>query len=45
MSNTINVTHVGLFDWVDLERSKAGANIRWGDPFLAGDGGTWIRCL
>lgn len=37
------VTYVGLFDWVDLERGKTGANISWGDPFLAGDCGTGVR--
>ena len=40
----IIVTHVRFFYWVDLERSKAGANIRWSDPFLASDGGTGIGC-
>ena len=40
----IIVTHVRLFSWVDLERSEASANIRWGDPFLAGDGGAGVRC-
>lgn len=40
----IIVTHVRLFDWVDLERGEACTNIRWGDPFLAGDGSAGIRC-
>ena len=36
------VTHVRFFVWVDLERSKAGANIRWSDPFFASNGSTGI---
>ena len=35
-------TYVGLFDWVDFERSEASANIGWGDPFLAGDCSTGV---
>ena len=42
----IIVTHVRFFVWVDWERSKAGANIGWSDPFLASNGSTGIDgCL
>ena len=43
MRKAINATHVGLFDWVDVERGKAGANITWGDPFFASDGSARVR--
>jgi len=42
IKQVVIVTHVRLFDWVDLERSEASADIRWGDPFLASDGGAGI---
>ena len=44
-SQVVIGTHILFLNWIDFERGETGADIRWSNPFLAGDCGTGIRSL